>query len=172
MVENLLSFADSLGKEDSGLNRMLSNACLMRKEEAVCAVEDCHGYVLGIVAGGRQILINHRLHYLALKVDRHSGHVGRLDHPLLSDHELLWWQFMAKFVSDNDNAACVLEDSLELVHCFEIVNFCEDSDLVSSFCKCVFDLLHIFDRSYIWYHDVIEVVLDGHSDDIVFVIIL
>ena len=79
---------------------------------------------------------------------------------------------MAKFVSDNDNAACVLEDSLELVHCFEIVNFCEDSDLVSSFCKCVFDLLHIFDRSYIWYHDVIEVVLDGHSDDIVFVIIL
>ena len=172
MVKNLFSFANGLGKENSGLNRMLSNACLMRKEEAVCAVEDCHGYVLGIVSGGRQILINHRLHYLALKVDRHGGHVGCLDHPFLSDHELLGWQLMAKFVSDNDNAACVLEDSLELVHSLEIVNFRKDSDLVSSFCKRVFDLLHIFDRSYIWHEDVIEVVLDSHSDDIVFVIIL
>lgn len=172
MVKNLFSFANGLGKENSGLNRMLSNACLMRKEEAVCAVEDCHGYVLGIVAGGRQILINHRLHYLALKVDRHGGHVGCLDHPFLSNHELLGWQLMAKFVSDNDNAACVLEDSLELVYSLEIVNFRKDSDLVSSFCKRVFDLLHIFDRSYIWHEDVIEVVLDGHSDDIVFVIIL
>ena len=79
---------------------------------------------------------------------------------------------MAKFVSDNDNTAGVLEDSLELVHCFKIINFCEDSDLLTSFCKCIFDLLHIFDRSYIWYQDVIKVVLDGDFDDIVFVRIL
>ena len=76
---------------------------------------------------------------------------------------------MAQFVSDNDNAACVLEDSLELVYGLKIVNFCEDSDLVSSVRKCIFDFLHIFDRSYIWYQDIIKVVLDGYFDDIVFV---
>ena len=58
------------------------------------------------------------------------------------------------------------------MHSFKVVDFSEDSDLVSSIGQCVLDLLHILDRCNIWYQNVIKVVLDGHSNDIVFVLIL
>ena len=74
---------------------------------------------------------------------------------------------MAQFISDDDNAICILEDALELVYSFKIVDFSKDSDLVSGIGKCVLDLLYILDRCNTWYQDVIKVVLDGDSDDIV-----
>lgn len=58
---------------------------------------------------------------------------------------------MAKFVSDDDYAACIFKDTLELVHSFKIVNFSKNSDLVSSFRKSILDLLYILDRSDIRY---------------------
>ena len=68
---------------------------------------------------------------MALQVDGHSRHVSCLNHPLLSDREFLGRQLVAQLAPYDDNAAGVLEDSFELVHGFEVVNFRENSNMFS-----------------------------------------
>ena len=72
MVVYLLRLRDRLRQQDGGLNWALANAGLVRKNEAIAAVKHGHRDVLGVEA--RRILIvllQHRLHDLALQVDGH-----------------------------------------------------------------------------------------------------
>jgi hypothetical protein len=66
VVEDLLSLRDSLSEEDSGFERVLPNAGLMRQDEAVAAIEDGHAHILRVLSRLVDVLTDHRLHDLAL----------------------------------------------------------------------------------------------------------
>ena len=115
---------------------------------------------------------NHRLHDLTLQVDGHGSHVGCLDHPFLGEHQLLWCKLVLEFISEDNNSVGVLEDAFKLMNSLEVVDLGEDSNLFASVSARIFDLLDVFHRSHIWHTDIVKVVLDSDTQDIILVLML
>lgn len=115
---------------------------------------------------------NHRLHNLTLQVDGHGSHVGCLDHPFLGEHQLLWCKLVLEFISEDNNSVGVLEDAFKLMNSLEVVDLGEDSNLFASISARIFDLLNVFHRCHIWHTDIVKVVLDSDTQNIILVLML
>ena len=171
VIKDLLSLRNGLSEHDCGLNRLLANACLVRQDEAVATVEHSDTDILRIEACLCWILLEHRLHDLTLQVDGHGGHVGRLDHPLLCEHQFLRRELLAEFVSQHNYTVRVLEDALELMDSFKVVDLGDESDVLASITKRILHLLQVFDRSDVRNDEVVEAVLDSDGQNVILVLV-
>lgn len=59
MVEDLFCLRNGLGQHHRGFNSMFADACFMREDKAVAAVEDRHRDVLGVQSSLDHVLSNH-----------------------------------------------------------------------------------------------------------------
>lgn len=104
-----------------------------------------------------------------MQVDGDGGEVSALDHPLLRNHELLWGQFVLQFVSQHDDPVSILQNAFELVNCFQVVDLCENADVLARVGARVSHLLDVLHRGYVRDNQVIKLVFDSGCQNIVFV---
>lgn len=89
MIKDVLSFRNRLREEDRRIQRVLANAGFVGEDEHIRAVKDSPGNVLSLLSGSNRIARNEAFQHLGLEEHRHCGLIGRLNHPLLGNHELL-----------------------------------------------------------------------------------
>jgi len=94
-----------------------------------------------------------------------------LDHPLLCEHQFLRRELLAEFVSQHNYTVRVLEDALELMDSFKVVDLGDESDVLASITKRILHLLQVFDRSDVRNDEVVEAVLDSDGQNVILVLV-
>lgn len=134
MVIDILRLTNSFSQLDSGLGRMRSNGSLMWQNVAVSALKDGLGNILSFSTGGYRWTEgvrggDHWFEQLRLNEDGHGRLVSSLDHPSLSDEQLLGIHHDGKSWTNDAEGVGLFKDGGEVLDSFHGVNLSDDLNL-------------------------------------------